>query len=117
MGPAIHPERPPLLKIADVLVNRHDLLRLGMPFLPDAHVQRPAQDIRRRMRPALMLGDREARGVPCLGKGAGAVVDRQAQVVAKRRPRNPLGLVLVKEAVPTARQIRLSPARHGWRTS
>ena len=56
MRTAVHKDNAPLLEIADVHVQRDDVLRLGIAFFPDAHVRGPPQDIRRRVRPALVLG-------------------------------------------------------------
>src|SRR6187455_3717642 len=107
MRAAVHPHRPPLLEIADVEMNRHHLLRLGIAFVPDPQVERPAQDVRRRVGPALVLRHGEPRRVPGVGKGAGAVVDGQTEVVAERRPGNALGLVLVEDCVVAAAEVEL----------
>ena len=111
MRPAVHPERPALLEVAHVQVNRHQLLRLGMALVPDPHVQRTAQDVRRRVSPALMLGHRQSGCVPRLGECPRALVDRQPQEVAERRPGNPLRLVLVEDRVVAARDVELRRRR------
>ena len=88
-------------------VDRDDLLGLGVALLPDAQLQRSAQDVGRRVRAALVLGHREPRRVPGFRERAGVVVDRQPQVVAERGAGNALRLVLVEQARSSPRSGRI----------
>jgi hypothetical protein len=113
MRTAIHPERAPLLEVADVEMYGHDLLRLGIALVPDPHVERTAKDIRGGVSAALMLGHRQPGGVPGLGERAGVLVDRQPEIVAERGPGNSLRLVLVEEGAVAAGEVGLRRCR--WR--
>src|SRR5436190_8453887 len=107
MRPAVHPEDTALLEVRDVHVNRDHLLRLRIALFPDAHVERTAKDVRRRMRPALMLGNRQTRRIPRLGKGARLVGNRKAEIVAERWAWHAFELVLVEYGGPVAGEIDL----------
>src|SRR4051812_21870838 len=93
MGTAIHPDGPGLLIRADVLLDRDNLLRLGIFFGPNTKVEWASIDIRRDVHLALMLGQRKARRVPTLGPEAGAVSDGKTRVVDQFGAGNALGLV------------------------
>ena len=47
-GPAVHVDRPRLIVGADVMLDRHQFLRIRVPILPDAEIQRTAVDVRAR---------------------------------------------------------------------
>src|ERR1700752_4256138 len=85
MRSPVHPNRARLFVGADVVLDRDDLLRLGILLLPNAQVQRAVVDVGRHVYAALMLLKRQARGIPALSEQARGVVDRDAEIVAKVR--------------------------------
>ena len=73
MRPAVHPDGSLLLVGADVALDRDELLRVRILLFPDPHLQRTAVDVRGDVDLALMLSQRQARGVPAVGVQPGAV--------------------------------------------
>ena len=79
-----------------------DALRLRIFFFPDAQVQRASINVGRDVRLALMLGQREAGGVPAFGEHARAVGDGQARVIRQFRAGNAFPKILVNHRRPVA---------------
>ena len=99
-GPAVHPDRAPLLVGAQVHLGRHDFLRIGIALVPYAKLQRPTEDMRDVVDLALMLGHRAARDVPAVGEEARGLVDRKARVVAETAARHTVHLIFLVPARP-----------------
>src|SRR5262249_18124111 len=85
MRSAVHPNRPRLFVGADVVLDCDDLLGFGVLFLPDAELQRTVVDVGSDVHAALMLLQRQARGVPALGKQACRIIDRESGVIPQVR--------------------------------
>ena len=84
-----------------------DGLRLVVDVGGDAKVADAAEAVGRRMRLALMLREREQRGVPAVGPHPHRVVDGKAGVVADVGTGNPFDLVFVEDRRPHPCQIHL----------
>jgi hypothetical protein len=69
-------------------------------FVRDAEIADAAEAVDRRVRFALVLRQRQQRGVPAVGAQARRVVDRQAGIVAHVRAGDALDLVLVEDRRP-----------------
>src|SRR5688500_17421905 len=95
MRTAVHPDSACLLVGADVVLDRDDALRLGIFLFPDSQLQRTVVDVRRDVHAALVLLQRQARGVPAVSEEPRGAVDGQAKVVAEVRPWSAILLVLV----------------------
>ena len=108
MRAAVHPDRPLGAPREMMRVDGDELLRRRVALFPDAQAGE-ARHVVGRVHAALVLGQRDERGVPGVGAGADGVVDRQARVVAELGARQTVGPVLVQDAevVPHARQVRL----------
>jgi hypothetical protein len=65
------------------------------------------------MHAALVLLQRQSRGIPTFRAKASRVIDRQPQIIAQFRPRNAFRLILVVERRPGAGEIYLSKCRSG----
>ncbi len=63
------------------------------------------------MRLALMLGQRQQRGIPRIRPQPRSIVDRKAEIIADLRTGNPLRLILMEARRPFARRIELCPCR------
>ena len=105
MRTAVHEDRP-VERSHELDVIRLDLARQRVLLLQDARAAEAAPLVRRRVRPALILGrapDRLRRGVRALAAGG---VEGNAQIVAERRLRRRVFLVV--RQVPLARDVRWS---------
>jgi hypothetical protein len=94
---------------ADVVLDRDDLLRLGILLLPDAEVQRAVVDVGRHVHATLMLLKRQARGIPALSEETRGVVDRDAEIVAEVRSGPPVLFIFVspiRDPVPSQKNLR-----------
>src|SRR5881397_2412711 len=106
MRAAVHPNGPPLLIRADVLLNRDQPLGLRIFFFPDSQVQGPAINIRNDVNAALMFRYAQTRGIPAQGKLPRAFGDRKTEVVHERWTENALRLVLMKQGCPVSGEIQ-----------
>ena len=113
MGPPVEPDCPLLRPGAHELLHGDDVLGRRVTLFGDPHADRAAQDVRRHVGAALVLGQRQAPRVPAVGIQPAGRVDRQAGVVARIGTRSALGLVLVEQAHPVAVQVALRPRRRG----
>src|SRR5262245_58778232 len=95
-------------------VKRSDLARYGIDFLRDAQIGRSAPDVIRRVLPALPLGQRLDRRFPRVGSHPSRVVDRQPQIIAKFRPSDALGLILMEPRRPFTAEINLGESRKAY---
>src|SRR5579871_4256145 len=111
MRPAVHPDGAGLLIRADVLLDRDDLLRLRVLFIPDPQVQWAAIDIRRDMHLALMLRKCEPRGVPAFRPEASSVSDGEPGVIHELRARSSFGLILHEPGCPISRKVQSAGRR------
>lgn len=84
------------------------LLGIAVNFLADAKLSRASRRIIRRVRLALMLRDREQRGIPCIAAKPGGVGDGKAEIVADFRAGAAFGLVFVIAGRPFSRRVGLS---------
>src|SRR5262245_36089334 len=102
MRAPIQPDRSLLRVRAEEVLDGDHRLRPGIDLFGDANADRPAVDIGRHVRAALMLWQREARCVPAVCVLAARGVHRNSEVVAEFWSRAALGLVLMKRAHPIA---------------
>ena len=121
MRPAVHVDRPGLFVGAVVVLDRDQILRLRVPFLPDPEVGRATVDVRGDVHAALLFGQRDARGIPAVGELPRGFVDRQPEIVHELGSRNALEKVFLISRLPHARKVRLRPSRaaceHGQKAS
>src|SRR6185436_5042815 len=111
MRTAVEPDRPLLRVGAEEMLDGDRVLRGWIAFFGDPHANRPAIDVRRDMRAALLLGLRETRRVPTVRVLTRGGVDRQAKVVGEVGARAALWLILVEDAVPVAVEEALRAGR------
>jgi hypothetical protein len=113
MGTSIHPDGPFRAPRKVMRMNRDELLRGGVAFLPDPHASE-AGDVVGRVHAALIFRQGDQGGVPGVGAETHRVVHWQSCVVAELGSEQAIGPVLLKdpEVVPDARQIHVrTPAR------
>src|SRR5437867_8184168 len=98
MRTAVHPDRPPLLVGAEILLIGDDFLRRRILFFPDPELQRPAIDMGHIVGLALVLEERNAGDVEGFSIAAGSIVHGNASEVTLDVAWNPVGLILVVPA-------------------
>jgi hypothetical protein len=111
MRAAVHVDRPGLIVGADVVLDRDELLRIGVPILPDAKIQRAAVDIRRDVHTTLLFRQRDAGRIPAVGELSRRRVDRQTEIIAEVGARNTLRKVFLVPGTPGPREIGLREGR------
>src|SRR5215471_16960499 len=107
MRAAIHVNRALLVERADAVLDRDELARVWIPVFPDRDVGGPAIDVWRDVHAALLLGQRQPRGIPAFGVSPRSIGERQSGVVAEFRPRNALAEVFLVARRPGAAQVDL----------
>ena len=102
MRTAVHPDRAVPFERLVVPVNRDEPLRVRIALLPGARVADRADGVRRDVAVALMMTERDARGVVRQREQPCGFVDRKAAVVAELRARAPFERVFVERRGPVA---------------
>ena len=107
MRAAVHIDRS-VRRAQPLGLERDDLPRRGIDFLPDAQVRRAALDVGGRVRPALPFGQRLDRRVPDLGAANRFARQRDADVLAEMRV---VDVVLRQHDGPFAGEVHLRARR------
>src|SRR6266567_6546414 len=95
--PSVHPDGACLLVRADVIFDGGHFFRFGVTLLPHSKLHVATINVGRNVYAALVLRQGEAGRAPTLGPQSRRVVDRQSEVVAEFRARNPLAEVLTEQ--------------------
>ena len=111
MRASVHPDRPALLVRTDGLVDRDELMRDGISFLPNPHLERAAMDVFHDVNLALMLRQRETSRTVRQSPLPRVIVDRKADEFDQRRPGSALRFILFiwPEAAPIRRSDPFCP--------
>ena len=109
---AIHPDRSLRRLPGNVRVECDDLLRIFVDFFRDPEICRPSGRVVRRVRLALMLGQRQQGCIPTIAPEPRCIIDRQAKVIPDLRTRDALRLIFVESRRPFTGRIDLRKGRH-----
>jgi hypothetical protein len=104
---AIHIDDALLRHPREQHVIREDGLGGGVDFLPDADSRVAARRINVANGPALIFGDSELGGVPCISAQARGGVDREAEIIAQAGTAATLGVIFMEARSPFAGGVEL----------
>ncbi len=113
--PAIHPDGAVQLERTQIHVDGPELLRIGVALLRNPELIRADEDIRKRVRRALVLEHRVPVGAPAVREETAGLVERDAAEVAGFLAGHAIRLILVVAARPIPHEAHLRERRRSRR--
>ena len=113
--PAIHPDGAVQLERTQIHLDGQKLLRIGIALLRDAELIRPEEDIRERVRRALVLEHRVPVRAPAVRVETASLVERDAAEVAGLLSGHAIRLIFVIAARPIPHEAHLRERRRSRR--